>query len=594
MPLADGVRAGKAFVEISAKDRLTKTLKRIGDSMQSLGARMMRVGSSIANVGRQITTAFIDASKVFADMGDQIGKMANRTGFTAEALSEIGFAAEQSGASLEQFDRALAAMARFSVQAERKLTSAKDILKLLGVTLEDFNAADPERRFMLLAEGIAGVKNPSLQAGLALTVFGRQGRELLPLLKEGSEGIGELRKQARDLGLSMSGEDAKSAEDYTDRMNELWRVIKQGVFTIGASLAPTLIDLTKKLTTGAVAVLKFVEANRPLIVVAAKIGAGIIALGVAIASIGGTLAVAGFTISGITTALAAVPAVFGTIAAVIGAVLSPVGLLVAGIVAAGAAFLHFTGIGRAAFGFLKGKFLEIAEIGKQAFGGISRALKAGDLKLAARIAMAGAKLAFLKATKEIRMTWARMTFALTDTWLSFVDTVNETLQAIGLDLQTMADGIGTIVDGLKQAIQAVRSRLGAPSGRLGIGSPFAGTQESRKKAREQFEKAQAEISAGIQEAAEEFDSLNRAAREAAEALERIARSTGPTQPRNLLRKGGGLDAGAGIGGGRGAFSAAAAALLGRGGPMTEMVDAQHTTNDLIRELIKEAGSIPVS
>ena len=43
----------------------------------------------------------IKAVNSFADAGDAIQKMALRTGFSTEALSELKFAAEQSGASLE-------------------------------------------------------------------------------------------------------------------------------------------------------------------------------------------------------------------------------------------------------------------------------------------------------------------------------------------------------------------------------------------------------------------------------------------------------------------------------------------------------------
>jgi hypothetical protein len=34
----------------------------------------------------------------------------------------------------------------------------------------------------------------------------------------------------------MSGEDAKAAEDFTDALDALWKVVKMGVFNVGAAL----------------------------------------------------------------------------------------------------------------------------------------------------------------------------------------------------------------------------------------------------------------------------------------------------------------------------------------------------------------------
>ena len=68
----------------------------------ALGAAVI-AGSAILGFG-------ISSIKTFAETGDAIQKMALRTGFSTEALSELGFAAEQSGASLR--DRGKAAIKR--------------------------------------------------------------------------------------------------------------------------------------------------------------------------------------------------------------------------------------------------------------------------------------------------------------------------------------------------------------------------------------------------------------------------------------------------------------------------------------------------
>ena len=73
-------------------------------------------------------------------------------------------------------------MARFSVMVERGLKTSTDLLDMLGVSAEQFKQASPEERFKLLAEAISQIEDPTLRAGIALNVFGRSGRELLPML----------------------------------------------------------------------------------------------------------------------------------------------------------------------------------------------------------------------------------------------------------------------------------------------------------------------------------------------------------------------------------------------------------------------------
>ena len=53
-----------------------------------------------------------------------------------------------------------------------------------------------------VADGLKGLESDSEKAALAQQLLGRSGADLLPLFKEGSDGIANLQQQARDLGLA--------------------------------------------------------------------------------------------------------------------------------------------------------------------------------------------------------------------------------------------------------------------------------------------------------------------------------------------------------------------------------------------------------
>ena len=241
------VRAGKAHVELGLDDSPVKRkLRAFNHDMKALGAKLKGITTpaaiGVAAIGAAMTAASVAAVKItkeFAAIGDQLDKMSKRSGFSVETLSKLDFAASQSGASLEQMDRALAAMARFALQADRGLSTATDVLDRLGIEADEFNRLSPEEKFRTLAESIAKVPDPTKRAGLALAVFGRQGRELLPMLKD----VNRLMDEAEKRGLIFTEEDAKKAAEFTDAMDVLGRELRQLKIDIGSELAPTLTAL---------------------------------------------------------------------------------------------------------------------------------------------------------------------------------------------------------------------------------------------------------------------------------------------------------------------------------------------------------------
>ena len=112
MPSANAIRAGAAYIELYTHDsRLVRGLASASKRLKAFGASVGTMGFKIAAAGTAMMAPLLGAAKLFASTGDQLDKMRARTGFTAQALSELGFAAEQGGASIDQLDRSLAAMA---------------------------------------------------------------------------------------------------------------------------------------------------------------------------------------------------------------------------------------------------------------------------------------------------------------------------------------------------------------------------------------------------------------------------------------------------------------------------------------------------
>ena len=394
MASSKGIRAGKAFVELGVDDKIAKGLRAAEKRLKAFGAGVRSLGTKLAALGGSIITPMLAAAKVFAGAGDTLDKMAGRTGVSVEALSELGFAAEQSGADLETLEAGLRKMQRSITDAAEGTETAVDALAALGLSVGTLQNLTPEQQFKLIADRLSKIENPTTRAALAMDLLGKSGTRLLPLLKDGAAGIEALQQQARDLGLTISTQSAKDAALLTDTLNILWRTLKQAAFTIGAALAPTLIDLAKRATRVVVVVTNWLTQNKALIVTVLKVAAAVMAVGVGLIAAGTLISGIGAVFGWLASVVTGIGAAFGVIGTALAAMLSPIGLVITAAVALGSALLVVSGAGADALTWLGEQFGRLRDTVYKVMGGIADALATGDITLAAQILWLSLKLAW--------------------------------------------------------------------------------------------------------------------------------------------------------------------------------------------------------
>ncbi len=409
MASSQGIRAGKAFVELFADDtKLVRGLRVAEKRLKAFGAGVQSIGTKLFGLGAAAVAPLLATTNVFAEMGDQLAKMSARTGISVEALSELGYAAEQSGANLETLEGGVRKMQKFLVEAAQGSKSAQSTLAKLGLRLSDLGRLTPDQQFELLADRISKIQDPAIRAATAMELFGKTGTSLLPMMQDGAKGIEALKQQARDLGLVMSTEDAKAAETFGDTLDDLWKVLKSGVFAIGAALAPLLQDLATSAIRVAKVTSDWVRQNKGLIVTVFKIVAGVAAAGVVLVVLGTLISGVGAAFGVAASIITGVGTVLGVIGTVIGALLSPIGLVAAAIVGLGGYLLYVSGAGSEALQWLADAFSALKDDALAAWQGIGDALAAGDLALAAKILWL-----------TLRMEWQKGVAFLQEHWIAF-------------------------------------------------------------------------------------------------------------------------------------------------------------------------------
>lgn len=406
MASARGIRAGAAYIELFLNDsKLVRGLQNASKKLKAFGDAITGWGQKMTAIGAAVTAPLIGSAKAFSEMGDRMAKMSQRTGISVETLSELAYAAELSGADLDTLEGSLRKMQKAIVAAAEGSESATDALGQLGLTVEDLRGLSPDQQFKLIADRLSQIQSPAVKAALAMELFGKSGTQLLPLMSEGAKGIEALQQQARDLGLTMSTEDAKAAEALNDAFDTLWKVVKQGVFVIGSALAPTLKAVSEWIIRTVVTTTAWIKENKNLVVTILKVAAAVLAGGVALLALGAAISALGTIFGALAAVVTGVIVVFKVIIAVISAILTPVGLVIAAIAALGAYLIYVSGMGGQALQWLGDRFADLSDFASESFQGISDALVAGDIALAAKILWLSLKVIWQKGVLELTRLW---------------------------------------------------------------------------------------------------------------------------------------------------------------------------------------------
>lgn len=599
------IKAGKAYVELYADESaLVRGLKAAEKRLTAFGSQVKNIGLAMAAAGASITTPLIAAVAAFVKAGDALEKMSTRSGVAVEALSALGYAAGQNGASLEALGTGLKKMQQALADAASGSATAVKTFDSLGLSVDDLMAMSPDEQFRAIAQAISEIDDPAKRTAAAMDVFGKSGTDLIPLLVQGSKGIKDFEKRARELGVTMSTKDAKAAAALGDAWDDLLSVGGGLTNTIGAALAPALTTIAGHMTAAAVQVSQFVAANREAVLAIAAIGAGLLVGGTAIATFGVAIAAAGAAVGGAATLLAAI--------------VSPIGLAVAGIAAAtaalvagAAAFLYFTESGNKMLTAIEG----IASGFAEAWSGMAAAMMSGDLAAAADIAMLQLGISIQEGMLAVRKIVDESVRDMRKSILgAFDDAVKGASELTGV-VKLLPGG-----SGVAEAIDSISGPLGKLSGKA---SSAAGKQDPQTAAG--FKMAEAGIGAakgllqsminkakteaaplvdspfsqvpnatgrgragGLAGGARGFDALKAAAQ--AEAAARF----GGVDPRlNGLAGLGGVigDVASRKSASAGTFSAAAAARLGgRKGPEQETAQNTKKTADLLGKLLNKKGA----
>lgn len=235
---SDTDKAARHFNNFEKKSK--RSLSGIGKTVGRLTTSVVQLTGaagalSVAGLGA-VTVASVNAA-------DKVGKLSARIGASTEALSEYKHVADLSGVSFETLTMGWQRMTRRISEAANGMGEARGALGELGLSAQQLNRMRPEMQFEILADALNGVTNEADKVRLAMKLFDSEGVSLIQTMGEGAQGIREMRREANDLGLTLTKLDTENAAAAVDAMTRLKGSVSGLTLSLSKELGPVLADI---------------------------------------------------------------------------------------------------------------------------------------------------------------------------------------------------------------------------------------------------------------------------------------------------------------------------------------------------------------
>lgn len=232
-------------IDINAKlAKFEQDMQRVSKSMDGLNSKASALGSgfraAFGAAGLGISaTGILAFAKSSLDAAEALSELSARSGVSVKSLAGFQFAAQQTGASTEDFSKALKFLNKnISESASGDAPALKKLFLDLGMKEAASGAIKAEEALLQLA-GVFPRLNDADKVRVSLNLLGRSGESIVPALSGGRAELEKLIETGQKLN-PITQEQAKQADDFNDAMSRLTISLKASLLPLFDKFLPVL------------------------------------------------------------------------------------------------------------------------------------------------------------------------------------------------------------------------------------------------------------------------------------------------------------------------------------------------------------------
>lgn len=229
--IQQGADKAQRELEKRAKE-IERTAKRVG---AAVGTALVAGGALVAN-----------QLKNTINQMDELSKAAQRASLPTEEFSKLAYAGELADVSIQDLQASLGRLAKAQADAEKSTSTQGRIFDALGIATKNAegNLRSTYEVFLDFADAFQEYQGSPEIVAAGLNIFGRSFQNLIPLLKDGSEGLKAAGIEAEQLGLVLSTEAGQQAEQFNDDLTRLKSSLTGLWREVAAQVLPQLVQLS--------------------------------------------------------------------------------------------------------------------------------------------------------------------------------------------------------------------------------------------------------------------------------------------------------------------------------------------------------------
>lgn len=221
------------IITLDGLEGVAKGLRDLGTQFQQTEKAFYKFGRQINTAGSKLTQsitvpviaaagAVTLAAKSFGEYGDKILDMSKASGLSTDTIQELKQVASDAGTDFDRFSESIFMITKNMPAFLKGNGAASETLRKLGVSVFDSNGKfrDSNVLFPEIIKKLQNIKGETNRTAAAQTIFGRKYQDVLDVLGMTNAEFDASRQKAHDLGLVMSGDALKAADDFRVAMND--------------------------------------------------------------------------------------------------------------------------------------------------------------------------------------------------------------------------------------------------------------------------------------------------------------------------------------------------------------------------------------
>jgi hypothetical protein len=247
----------REIIALFSLDVDDKGLKRGEHEVQGFLKGLRQVGEVVAEA---FAVEYLkDFFKEQIEGAAHVQDLAERLNVSAASLKEFGIVASGAGVDFDTAAQSLGFLQKNLGEAETKGGEAGAAFARLGIDAKKAANIPLPQLLGDVAEGLSKLPNQNQQAAAAMAIFGRSGRQLLPMLRQGRAGIEGMTEEAKELAGGLGDdyyEAAKKAREEGEGFGFALESIRARVTLVALPAITWLLNSLKK---GAISFIDFTK-----------------------------------------------------------------------------------------------------------------------------------------------------------------------------------------------------------------------------------------------------------------------------------------------------------------------------------------------